>query len=110
MSVPALYIATPEATPVPCTVRVMAKVAAHGQLRGSRQLIGSVQMDEDTPRLFFLKDDKPPFLRNSSIVSVEVGEAYRIDHVEPAQDIVVPVAVTVLSAADTAGLPVPSDG
>lgn len=106
MSVPALYIARTGETPVPCSVRIHDKFEATGALKGGIE--GSAQIQNESPRLIFLRDDAPQFLRAKAIVSVEAGEAYRIDHTHPAHDITITAEVTKLSADEADGLPVPA--
>jgi hypothetical protein len=47
--------------------------------------------------------------KRHAVVSVEQGEAYRLDAPEPADDEFVTVAVTRLSASEAADLPLPSN-
>lgn len=107
MSVPALYIAVPNAVPIPCTVRPQDLPNANGKPGGSDA--GYAQQADTKPRLIFITDDAPAMLRQNAIVSVEPGEAYRISLVDPPHDITITAHVTRLSLAEAAGLPVPTD-
>ena len=104
MRVPALYLATQQATPVPCMVRLHTKFSAVGDLPGG----GSQYAErmETTPRIVLDRSEIEKPVRNG-ILSVAQGEAYRIQNVHPADGEFVTVAVTPLSAADAAPLPVP---
>jgi hypothetical protein len=106
-AVPALYLATRSSDPHPCTVRVFEKFEPLGTLANAK---GYAQMQSETPRLVFIADDAPPVIRRGAIVSVEPGEAYLIDTVQPPDDITTTATVTRLDAADAADLPLPSDG
>lgn len=106
-AVPALYIPVPSATPVPCTVRVHHKGTPLqvGNLPG---LQGSAQTVEPEDRIRFQMSDFPAPLRRNAVISVETGEAYRIDHVYPADDEFQSARVIVLSPDEATGLPVPA--
>lgn len=105
MSLPALYIPTPTATPVECTVRVWRKREdpAMGEAPGAPQSAQHI-VTEDRIR-FDLSEI--PTLRRAAVVSVEAGEAYRIDHLYPADLGYQTARVVPLSAAEAAGLAVP---
>ncbi len=104
MSVPALYIAAPDAIPHPCTVRTYDIFEDIGTLPGTQ---GAAQVRSNVPRIKFLVDDAPAFIRRLAIVSVEAGEAYRIENTHPAHDITILADVTKLTPAEAAGLPIP---
>lgn len=106
MSVPALYIPVPNATPIPCTVRPQDLPTANGKPGGADA--GYAQQSDAKPRLIFITDDAPVMIRVNAVVSVEPGEAYRISFVHPAHGITITADVTRLSATDAAGLPVPA--
>lgn len=105
MSVPALYIPVPNATPIPTTVRTHDLPNANGKPGGRDD--GYAQNADAKPRLIFLADDAPALIRVNAIVSVEPGEAYRIQFVHPAHGITITADVTKLTAAEAQGLPVP---
>lgn len=107
MQVPALYIAVPAATPFPCTVRQHDKPEVMTVTPGTTQT-GLAQAQITSDRLIFITDDAPPLIRNNAVVSIAPGVAYRINHTHPAHDITITAEVTRLSAAEAAGLPVPS--
>lgn len=104
MAVPALYIATPGATPVPVSVRVHTKFGAIGRLMNNAD---GAAAEELKPRLIFLVDEIASVAR-LAVVSVEPGEAYIIDFAQPRDDITITAFVTALDATEAAGLPVPA--
>lgn len=62
------------------------------------------------PKILFMLDEleaQGVTLYRGGIISVEAGEAYRLDNAEPPDDISISYFVTQLDKADTAGLPVP---
>jgi len=103
--VPALYIATSGATPVPVTVRVWTEFGAIGRAIGRNAAEWS-EREEAKPKLIF-STSEITFIRNGAIVSVEAGEAYSVELAKPADDTSITAEVTRLSAADAANLPVP---
>lgn len=106
MSVPALYIPVPDATPVEITVRVWRKREdpATGDLSS---MPGAAQMIVSEDRLRFDLSEITTIRRNA-IVSVEAGEAYRVDHLYPADLGYQTARVIPLSADEATGLPVPA--
>lgn len=102
---PALYIATQGATPIPVTVRVWTQFGAIGKGIG-RLANTNADREEAKPKLIF-STDEITFVRNGAIVSVEPGEAYRVELAQPADDTSISAEVVRLSAADTASLPTP---
>lgn len=104
-AVPALYIATPGATPIPCTVRQHDKFVATGQLGG--KTAGYAQAEDNTPKLVFITDDAPEMIRRLAIVSLEPGVAFRVDHAHPPHGITILVDVIPVPVAETTDLPVP---
>ncbi len=105
MSVPALYIPVPNATPIPCTVRPQDLPGANGKPGGGDQ--GYAQVADLKPKLVFITDDAPGHIRVNAVVSVEPGEAYRIAFVHPAHGVTITADVVKLAGADLLGLPVP---
>jgi hypothetical protein len=106
LQVPALYIAASSSTPVPCTVRVWRKREdpMTGDLPG---FSGGAQVAVSEDRIRFFTQGLPPLLRTGAVVSVEAGEAYRIEFAYPRDGEFQTAKVVPLSAADAAGLPVP---
>ncbi|QXV73596.1 hypothetical protein [Rhizobium phage RHph_X2_30] len=104
LRVPALYLATREATPVECFVRVHTKFAALGDMKGTN--FNYAEREEETPKLIIWREEISQPARNA-IISVETGEAYQIDSVQPADDLTITVNVTAMDSEDTVGLPVP---
>lgn len=106
MSVPALYIAVPSADPVECTVRTWLKTdnLMIGELPG---LQGAAERAEPEERIRFDLSEFEGPLRNLAVISVEAGEAYRIDHLYPVDLGYQTARVTRLTEAQTIALPVP---
>ncbi|MEG3175872.1 hypothetical protein U1872_06490 [Sphingomonas sp. RB3P16] len=107
MSVPALYIPAPNATPVPCTVRVWRKREhediAEGHLQG---YAGAAQMVISEDRLRFdLSQGFAP--RRLAIVSVAAGEAYRLEFLYPVDLGYQTARVIPLTTDEAVVLPVP---
>lgn len=101
MAVPAIHIAPgPSGATTPCTVRVHTQFAALGQIRRS-----DAEVIETVPTAVLLRDEITP--ARNDILSIAIGEAYRITNVHPADDITVTVEVVRLDTAETSGLPVP---
>lgn len=107
LAVPAVYIA-PNSTQVPCTVRVHTTFPAiGGDVEGGYQY-GAERFDQ-TPRLVFLLSDFTTVQpARFGIVSIEAGEAYRIDSMREADDITITANVVRLHGSETIGLPLPS--
>lgn len=109
MAVPALYYATlsPLPTPLDCTVRVWLK---SDEMTGGAAFPGSAEVATPEDRLRFdLTEFDEGALRRTGVVAVEAAEAYRIDHLYPADDHFQTARVTRLTAAEiaAAGLAVP---
>lgn len=104
MRVPALYIATPTDDPVPVFVRVHQSFNALGDVKGTN--LSYAERQEITPRIVLMRDEVDAPVRDA-VISVEAGEAYRIDHVLPADDISVTVEVIKMKTSETTGLPLP---
>lgn len=110
MRVPVLYLSTPTATPVPVGARVHSKFRALGDQPGTS--LNSAEREEIVPRIIFFRSDLPAEPVRGAIVSVEAGEAYRVDVVLPADDQFVTVRViqmtpTMLATSFPDGQPVP---
>ncbi len=107
--IPALFISAPGEQPVEITVRVHTKNDALG-LKDSEN--GLAVRRESKPKLLFMRDEmasKSIVLKRGAVVSVEPGEAYRLDNADAPDDISITFFVTVMSANEAAGLPVPGD-
>lgn len=111
MRVLCLYI-QPNGETKPLHVRVHSKfdatsidAATNNGTMPSRQII--------IPKLLFFRAElaeQAVVLRKNAIISVEPGEAYRLDNAEPVDDLSVSWFVTQLALADTVDLPVPENG
>lgn len=108
MSVPALYFVTSTTRPgIECAVRVWPKT--ENQMVGDLPGVQGAERAEPEDRLRFDLADFPPsrMPRRLGVVSVEPGEAYRIDHLYPADLGYQTARVTRLSAEEAATYPVP---
>lgn len=109
MKVTAFYIESSGSNPVLLNVRIHTKwdstsmdAPTNSGTMVSRQSI--------FPKILFMLDElrrEGITLRKRAIVSVEPGEAYKLDHSEPPDDISQSWIVTPLDAGDAEGLPVP---
>lgn len=105
--VAALYIPVPGATPVPCNVRVHRKT--QDPMTGDlSSMDGAAKSAVPEDRVIFYLPELPAIRRTNAIVSVEAGEAYKIEFLYPPRDEWQTARVTPLSAADANGLPVPA--
>lgn len=108
LKVPALYIA-PGAEPVLLHVRIHTKWDATTMDGGSGN--GTmVARQSIMPKILFMLDEVAESgarLVRKGIVSVEPGEAYRLDNDEPEDGISVSYIVVALRKDEAAGLPVP---
>lgn len=105
-SVAALYIPVPNATPVPVTVRVHRR-SDMPNFGDSPMYGGDALMAITEDRLRFQVSQLPSHRRVGSIVSVEAGEAYRIEFWYPRDDQFITARVTPLPENEASGLPVP---
>lgn len=105
MEVPAFYIVPVTLAQVPCLVRVHTKFAALGDLKGTS--FSYAEREDVSPKIVFMRDQVEPI--RGGVVSVEPGEAYRIDHAEEPDDITTTAAVARMPLAETVGLPVPDN-
>lgn len=105
-SVPALYIPTPSAIPVKVTVRVHRRPDVPTfDMTGYP---GAAEMFVAEDRIRFLRSELPNFLRTGGTVSVEAGEAYKIEFWYPRDDQFITARVTPLTEGDAKALPVPN--
>jgi hypothetical protein len=104
MHVPAFYLADRNAVPVPCFVRVHTKFQALGDQVGTN--LNYAEREDVTPRIIIWREEIPQPTRNA-IISVEPGEAYLIDNVNPPDDLTITAMVVAMEHEDTLGLPVP---
>ena len=104
MAVPALYFPAPDVTPIDCTVRTWLK---SDDMTGNSDIDGAPQVANPEDRIRFDLAEVPT-LRRGGVVSVEPGEAYRIDHLYPVDLGYQTARVLRLSAAEADGLAVPT--
>lgn len=103
MAVPALYIVTPGATPLPVLVRVHTTQVVGGE--DSNAAAFALRRDI-APRVIFLREQVAMPVRNA-VISLGPGEAYQVQDAQPPQNITISASVTQMPIARTAGLPVP---
>lgn len=112
MKVPALYVLKAPATPKLLHVRIHSKW--DGTTIDTNTNHGTMQSRKEVfPKILFMRselDTQSITLIKGAILSVESGEAYRLDHSEPHDDLTVSWYVTQLDVEDTVGLPVPTNG
>jgi len=102
--VPAIYRAPGSTIWVNCRVRVHDKIAPLGQVEGVNYIYA--EREEAQPKIIFLASEVVP--HRGGIVSVDVGEAYRVDHTEPRDNITISAPAYRLGESELAGLPTPN--
>jgi len=102
MRYPALYIA-PGAEPLAVEVRLHTKFAPR-DVSGVGE--GFAAMLDQTPRAIFKRSEVETPVRGS-ILSVAVGEAYRLGAARPPDDQYITVEIAALAPGETDDLPVP---
>lgn len=112
LRVPVLYYA-PVEDPVPVLMHVRLHTKWDATTMDSTRPNGTlVSRQSIMPKILFMLDEldtQEVRLRKKGIVSVEAGEAYRLDNDEPVDDISVSWIVSALRKEETVGLLVPSD-
>lgn len=88
----------------PVNVRVHSGKIALGDMKGTN--FHFAERTEENPSIIFLVSEIAAPERNA-IVSVVAGEAYRIDYVEPTDNLTVTAKCLRLNASEAADLPVP---
>lgn len=105
LRVRALYLTTrDDENPLPCFVRVHTKFAALGDIGDTND--SYAEREEITPRIIIWRDEIPQPMRDA-IISVEAGEAYYLEVVQPPDGQTITATVTQMPVAETVGLPVP---
>lgn len=107
MRLPALYIAAPGGPGVLIHIRVHTKFDALG-LKGAEA--GLAERRELIPKIIFMRDELDAagvVPKRNAVVSVEPGEAYRLDNADAPDDISLTFFVTALKPSDTVALPTP---
>jgi hypothetical protein len=105
MEIPAYYLRQAGAAPMLVHVRLWYAANRIGQVKGSR--IYPAEMENESDRLRFDLSEIGRTLENGAIVSLEAGEAYRIDNLLPPDDEFQTAEVSRMTGAETDGLPVP---
>jgi hypothetical protein len=112
LRVPVLYYA-PVEDPEPVLLHVRLHTKWDATTMDGTQPNGTlVSRQSIMPKILFMLDEldtQDVRLRKKGIVSVEAGEAYRLDNDEPVDDISVSWIVSALRKEETVGLSVPSD-
>ncbi len=105
LQVPALYLLGdgPWPSPTLIHIRLHTKFVDLGDLQGTHFHYATRQ--EVTPTIVFQRSEIEP--QSGAIISIEPGEAYRVDNVKPPDDEFVVAEVIRLSERQAAGLPVP---
>lgn len=99
MRISAVYIE--DSIEVGINVRVWTESKPLGDLAGN-----GADREEEIPRILFMLDEiESP--QRGAIVSVAEGVAYKVDRLQPKDDISVTAFVTRLPESATVGLPVP---
>lgn len=109
MRVAAMYVPSTGAAPKLLHVRLHTKWGAT-TIDSPTNSGTMVDRQSIFPKILFMLDEveaQGVRLRKKGIISVETGEAYELDHSEPADDISQSWIVVQLDADDTTGLPVP---
>lgn len=110
MGVPAYFLAGRMATPISITIRGphTKRDVPEGALPGRN--MGYAEIQDIQPRLIFDRAElaaKSITLVTNALISIEVGEGYRIANVLPVDDQWVAAEVVLLNDQDANGLPVP---
>jgi hypothetical protein len=107
MRVPAFYIPPGGAESVPCYVRVHTAFKALGDVKGTSY--SYAEREDTVPKIIFMRDQVLP--RRQGVVSVEPGEAYRLDATEPPDDLTITARAVRLTEQEALGLglPVPEE-
>lgn len=71
---------------------------------------GYADMREQIPKLIFMRDEVDEPARNA-VLTLSTGEGYRIDLIDPPDDLTVKATVVPMSSAEVAelGLPIPTE-
>jgi hypothetical protein len=102
--VPAVYLRTPDAEPVLVHVRLHEAFGVAGKIAGAR--VYPAEIENDTPKIRIDLTELPAPVR-LAVFSIEAGEAYQIDRLEPVDDQFQTAVVTRLTAAQCVDLPIP---
>jgi hypothetical protein len=108
MKVPAYYLETRVADPVPVEVRVHTKFKALGDLKGTS--FSYAEQESEVPQLIFWHAELEAAsidLANKAIIMVGPEEGYQIDHIMPRDNHTVTAHVTPMPVAHLTGLPYP---
>lgn len=105
LHVPALYFPWPLGATVPrlVTVRVHERFLSLGDLAGAN--FHYAERRDSSPSAIFLRSEVDPV--RGMLISLEPGVAYRLDAVDPPDDITVTARIVRLGAKDLVGLPLP---
>lgn len=93
-----LYLTGPSGPSSTVYCRLNSKIARTGDLKGTS--LAYAETVETDPKLIFLKADHIP--ARGHVLVMEGGDAYRVDHVEPDDEITVTANVLRLSSTEAA--------
>jgi len=108
MSVPALCFNWPlpdGEEPKRVSVRIHDKITIVGDLKGTN--FHYAERYDYVPRAIFMRDEIIP--QRKMILTVEPGIAYRIDSVEPPDEITITANLTRIRPEETVGMPFPEN-
>lgn len=92
---------------LPVQVRLHLRAVELGDLKGTN--FHYADRHDNNPQIIFLREQVALPARNA-VVSIEVGEAYRIDNLNAPEDITIAANVTRMPLSETVGLPIPGEG
>ena len=107
MQIPAFYFLTPTSPALLVHVRIFDKWDQAGDIKGSRTY--PAETENASPKLRFDLTEIAHISRGA-VVSIEAGEAYKIDHTLPHDDQFQTAAATRMSIADAAAYTFPPAG
>ena len=99
----AFYLKDATSTPIPIRVIVTDRFQALGDLKGTN--FNYAETLDNTPRIEMLTEEIDP--KRTFCISIEKGVVYRIDTVQPPEDITVTANVARLPVEQTRNFPFP---
>lgn len=108
MQVPALYLTDiDDYVGTEVTVRLHTKYMALGDQKGTS--FNSAELEAVSPKIIVWPEQLNCKIVKNNVISVSKGEAYNVEYVEEPDGPTVTVHVTMLSAEESKGLPVPEN-
>lgn len=108
MSVPALYFQWPlpeDQEPLLVSVRVHDRIILDGDLKGTN--FHYAERYDNVPRAIFMRSEVEP--QRNMVLTIEPGVGYRIDSVEPPNDLTVTANLIRLREEEMIGMPFPEE-